>query len=30
LQRFFADLSILIEGKPVALHTLDIRKRIHD
>jgi ADP-ribose pyrophosphatase YjhB (NUDIX family) len=30
LERFFADLNTLIEGKPVALHTLDIRKRIHE
>jgi 8-oxo-dGTP pyrophosphatase MutT (NUDIX family) len=30
LERFFADLSTLIEGKPVALHTLDIRHRIHE
>jgi hypothetical protein len=30
LKRFFADLSALIEGKPVALHTLDIRQRIHE
>jgi hypothetical protein len=30
LERFFADLSTLIEGTPVALHTLDIRKRIHE
>ena len=30
IERFFADLSTLIEGKPVALHALDIRKRIHE
>ena len=30
LERFFADISTLAEGKPFGLHTHDIRKRIHD